>query len=125
MRIYIYLLQNHFNVNRGGCNLITLFRYYIQYYIITLLRYIITCTLCSCVICRVRVEQTGGIFTLTQPVPGVTWRLLGIGNAPEYFTVESNTGIVRIKKPLSEDTSENYYLRVRYYITPVEKSCLI
>ena len=121
----MYLFQNHFNVNTGGCNLITLFRYYIHYYIITLLRYIITYTTRSCVTCRVRVEQTGGIFTLTQPVPGVTWRLLGIGNAPEYFTVESNTGIVRIKKPLSEDTSENYYLRVRYYIAPVEKSCLI
>ena len=97
----------------------------LHYHIITLHHYIITYTTCTCVIFRVRVEQTGGIFTLTQPVPGVTWRLLGIGNAPEYFTVQSNTGIVRIKKPLSEDTSENYYLRVRYYIAPVEKSYLI
>lgn len=64
--------------------------------------------------CSVDVDQTGGVFTLTQPVPGISWRLIGIGNAPEYFTVESNTGIVRIKKPLAEDNSENYALKVCY-----------
>ena len=55
----MYLLQNHFNVNTGGCNLITLFRYYIQiqYYIITLLRYMLHHYIYNIFLCDIQSES--------------------------------------------------------------------
>ena len=64
------------------------------------------------VVGRISAGQTGGIYTLNQPVSGITWRVLGIGKAPNYFSVDSTSGIVRVTRPLTDDNSEFYSLQV-------------
>jgi len=57
-------------------------------------------------------NMDGGIYTIRQPVSDVRYRVLGIGRATEFFTVDATTGIVRIQKPLNEDSTGIYYLKV-------------
>jgi len=46
----------------------------------------------------------------------VTYNMTGVGLAPEYFTIESNTGIIKIRKSLKNDTLKTSHYLVSVYI---------
>lgn len=68
-----------------------------------------------CSVVRISADQTGGVHTFTQPVTGFMYTVVGIGKAVDYFSVHSSTGVVTISKPLTEDDSNFYSLKVRWH----------
>ena len=60
---------------------------------------------------RISAAQTGEIYTFRQ-LSAAVWRVQGIGKAPDYFSVDSSSGAVSIRRPLTEDNSLFYSLQV-------------